>query len=392
MSELTTEVRLARMALRAFRNNNIATNLFYKDLNSEFKNVEAGGIVNVRKPIKFQSSKGRSAQIQPYSEATIPVKVDRHRHVAWAQNQIDATLSRSPEKLYKDLIEPAMIEISSQVDVELFEMVLDVHNAIGTPGTTPTTFLALAQVAQRMTEISVPQKRRKFVFNPAAQASIADALKGTFHEKKVMGFLDEMSIDGLANFGMHYTTSLPRLTVGVPGGTPRINGANQSGSSIAIDGLSASGTYKKGDIVTFASTYDVNPVTRVTQTFLKQFVVAADFTASGGAGNLSISPEIITSGAYKNCSQSPANDDLIVHVTSSNCDNNIAFYPDAFAFVSVPIKLPDMEGVGHTETREGLSVTVTKGWDVKELQMIYRVDFLHGQKSLYPEQAVRLLG
>ena len=53
MSELTTEVRLARMALRAFRNNNIATNLFYKDLNSEFKNVEAGGIVNVRKPIKF---------------------------------------------------------------------------------------------------------------------------------------------------------------------------------------------------------------------------------------------------------------------------------------------------------------------------------------------------
>ena len=51
-----------------------------------------------------------------------------------------------------------------------------------------------------------------------------------------------------------------------------------------------------------------------------------------------------------------------------------------------------MDGVGHTETREGLSVTVTKGWDVKELQMIYRVDFLHGQKPLYPEQAVRLLG
>lgn len=392
MAQLATEVRLARMALRAFRNNNIATNLFYKDLNSEFKGVEAGGIVNVRKPIKFQSARGRSAQIQPYSESTIPVKVDRHRHVAWAANQIDATLSRSPEKLYADLIEPAMIEIAAQVDVELFEMVLDVHNAIGTAGTTPNTFLALAQVAQRMTEISVPPKKRKFVFNPAAQSAIADALKGTFHEKKVLGFLDEMSIDGLANFGMYYTTSLPRLTVGVPGGTPRVNGANQTGSSIAIDGLSASGTYKKGDIVTFASTYDVNPVTRVTQTFLKQFVVTADFTASGGAGNLSIEPAIVTSGAYKNCSVSPANDDLIVHVTSANCDNNIAFYPDAFAFVSVPIKLPDMEGVGHTETREGLSVTVTKGWDVKELQMIYRVDFLHGQKTLYPDQAVRLLG
>mgnify|MGYP001578229365 CR=1 FL=1 len=392
MSTMPTEVKIAKMALRALRNNNIAINLFYKDLNSEFGKVKEGGVVNVKKPIKFQSALGRTAQIQPYSQTTIPVKVDMHRHVAWEQNMIDATLVKSEKQLYKDLVEPAMIEIAAQVDLDLFTLVKDIPNAIGTAGTTPTTFLSVAQVAGRMTDISVPLKKRNLVVDSAYQVSMADALKTMYNPKLVEDYLQSMYIGGLAEFNVFISQNLPRLTVGVPGGTPLINGANQTGSSIAIDGLSATGTYKKGDIVTFASCYEVNPVNRVTQTFLKQFVVTADFTASGGAGNLSIEPAIVTTGAYKNCSASPANNDAITHKTSSDCQNNIAFVKDTFAFVSVPIEIPDMPGVGHTETDEGLSVTVTKGWDVKELQMVYRIDFLYGKKTLYAEQACRHLG
>ena len=302
------------------------------------------------------------------------------------------TITAKPEKLYQELIVPAMREISTQVDLDLFTMALDVSDAIGTAGTTASTFLTTAQVAGRMTKVSVPQQGRKLVVDPDYQVTMADALKTMYNPELVKDYLRKMYIGGIAQFETYISNNLPRLTVGVPGGTPRINGANQTGNSIAIDGLAAAGTYKKGDVVTFASCYDVNPVNRVTQTYLKPFVVTADFTASGGAGNLSISPAIVTEGAYKNCSVSPANDDLIVHVTSSNCANNIAFFPDAFAFVSVPLKLPDMEGVGHTETKDGISCTVTKGWDVKTLEMIYRVDFLYGKKSLYPEQACRLLG
>lgn len=392
MSSIATEVKLARMALRAFKHENLAINHFYKDLNTEFKGVEHGGVVNVKVPIRFQSYEGRVAQIQNYNQQTIPVKVDKLRGVAWSTNQVDMTITAKPEKLYQELIVPAMREISTQVDLDLFTMVLDVSNAIGTAGTTPTAFLTTAQVAGRMTKVSVPQQGRILIVDSDYQVTMADALKTMYNPEMVKDFLKKMYIGGIAQFETYISNNLPRLTVGVPGGTPAINGANQTGSSIAIDGLSATGTYKKGDVVTFASCYDVNPVNRVTQTYLKPFVVTADFTAVGGAGNLSISPAIVTEGAYKNCSVSPANNDLIVHVTSSNCANNIAFYPDAFAFVSVPLKLPDMEGVGHTETKDGISCTVTKGWDVKTLEMIYRVDFLYGKKSLYPEQACRLLG
>lgn len=392
---LATEVKLARLALRAFKHENLAINLFYKDLNSEFKPMDAsGGVVNVKVPIRFQSYEGRVAQPQPYAQHTIPVKVDKSRGVAWTTNQIDMTVHTTPEKLYKELIVPAMREIATQVDLDLFTMVLDVANCLGTAGTTPTTFLTTAQVAGRLTNVSVPQKDRILVVDPDYQVTMADALKTMYNPGLVNDVLKKMYIGGIAQFDTYISNNLPRLTKGTPGGTPKINGANQTGSSIAIDGLSATGTYKKGDVVTFASCYDVNPVNRVTQTYLKPFVVTADFTASGGAGNLSISPAIVTEGAYKNCSVSPANDDNIVQLTSaaSTCMNNIAFYPDAFAFVSVPIKLPDMEGIGWTETRDGISCTVTKGWDVKNGEMMYRVDFLYGKKSLYPEQACRLLG
>lgn len=394
MSTIATEVRLARMALRAFKHENLAINLFYKDLNTEFKGVEHGGVVNVKVPVRFQSYEGRVAQTQPYNQATIPVKLDKIRGVAWTTNQVDMSINVSHEKLYRELIVPAMREISTQVDLDLFTMVLDVANTIGTAGTTPSTFLSIAQVAQRLTQVSVPQKGRKFVVDPAYQATMADALKGLFQPSLVEDYLKSMSLGGLAQFDFFVSNNLPTLTKGAPGGTPLINGANQTGSSIAIDGLSSTGTYKKGDTVTFASCYDVNPVNRVTQTYLKPFAVTADFTASGGAGNLSISPAIVTEGAYKNCSVSPANNDAITQLTSaaSTCMNNIAFYPDAFAFVSVPIKLPDYEGVGHTETKDGISCTVTKGWDVERLEMMYRVDFLYGKKSLYPEQACRHLG
>lgn len=392
---LATEVKLARLALRAFTHENLAINTFYKDLNSEFKPMDAsGGVVNVKVPIRFQSYRGRVAQPQPYQQTTIPVKVDQHIGVAWTTNQVDVTVHTTPEKLYKELILPAMREIATQVDLDLFTLALDVANCIGTAGTTPNAYLTTAQVAGRMTNVSVPQKDRILVVNPDYQVVMADALKSVYQPEMVKDFLKKMYIGGIAQFDTYISNNLPRLTKGTPGGTPRINGANQTGSSIAIKGLDASGTYKKGDVITFASCYDVNPVNRVTQTYLKPFVVTADFTASGGAGNLSISPAIITEGAYKNCSVSPTNDDLIVQLTSaaSTCMNNIAFYPDAFAFVSVPFQLPDMEGVGWTETKDGISCTVTKGWDVRNLEMMYRVDFLYGKKSLYPEQACRLLG
>jgi hypothetical protein len=57
-------------------------------------------------------------------------------------------------------------------------------------------------------------------------------------------------------------------------------------------------TFKQGDIVTFSTVDAVDPETKADRGFLQQFVVTADY--AGGAGNMTISPTPITSGATQN--------------------------------------------------------------------------------------------
>lgn len=391
-----TEVTLAKMALRALRNNSVALNLFNRQFKNDF-NYEKGAVVNVKKPMKFIASDGTKRQSQPVRQETTPIKVDTQKHVSWSTNQIDMTLSANPKRLYEEIVEPAMIAITTAVDVDLLTMALDVHNAVGTAGSTPSTYLVIGQVAQRLSDQSVPQKKRKIIIDTAAQVTLADALSkstGVNNPDMIKDFMKSMYLGGLAEMDFYVSQNLPRLTVGVPGGTPRVNGANQTGTSLVIDGMTATtGTYKKGDIITIADVNDVNPVNHNDLNYVKKFVITEDATADGsGNATLSISPAIITSGAYQTCTASPANDALITQVTSSNCMNNLAFYPDAFTYVTVPIKLPDMEGVGKTVSAEGLTCTVTKGWDIDNYEMVYRIDILYGKKTMLADQACRLLG
>jgi hypothetical protein len=57
-------------------------------------------------------------------------------------------------------------------------------------------------------------------------------------------------------------------------------------------------TFKKGDIVTFSTVDAVDPETKADRGFLQKFVFTADY--AGGAGNRTISPTPVTSGATQN--------------------------------------------------------------------------------------------
>jgi hypothetical protein len=387
-----TEQRLAEMSLIALTNNNLALNLFRKWPASEALDKETGGVINVKKPLRFKAERGVKRVSQAIKQETVPVNVNQHLHVSWETNLVDMTLSQDPKKLYKEVVEKAMIPISTTIDCDAMALALDIPNAVGTPGTAPSTFLALGQVAERLMDESAPEGA-KLIISQAAQTALSDALsQAYFNEKMVSDMVRKKYLGDLANMQIFVSQNLKRLTVGVPGGTPVVNGANQTGDTIAVSGLSASGTYKKGDIVTFTGCNAVNPVNYIDLNYLRRFVVREDFTASGGAGNLKISPKIITSGAYQTCTASPTTTGAVTLITSSNHINNIAFVEDAFTIVTAPIKLPDMEGIGKTFTKDGISVTVTKQFDIDMLCMVYRIDVLYAIQTMYETLACRLFG
>ena len=72
---------------------------------------------------------------------------------------------------------------------------------------------------------------------------------------------------------------------------------------------------------------------------------------------------------------------------------NLAFLPQAFAFVTRPLLNPDGQGVAsYVTSYNGISLRVTKGYDQKYKRSTYSMDVLYGYKTVYPELAVRVMG
>ena len=65
---------------------------------------------------------------------------------------------------------------------------------------------------------------------------------------------------------------------------------------LSTDGSGRASTLKKGDVLELSDVYAVNPVTKATLPFKKQFVVKEDTVTASGDTAIIISPPIITSG------------------------------------------------------------------------------------------------
>jgi hypothetical protein len=197
-------------------------------------------------------------------------------------------------------------------------------------------------------------------------------------------------------------------TVGVATGTPAVNGAAQSVTydsvkdtyqqTLNTDGWtnSVTGILKAGDVFTIAGVFAVNQVSKETLPFLRQFVVLADADsgASTGPAALTISPPIITSGAFQTVSAAPADNALITVVGSGNTGyrQNMVFHKNAFALVMVPmVKPPGAVDVARRSWK-GISVRVIPVYDGTNDLSSWRLDVLYGVKAIDPRLATRLSG
>ena len=131
--------------------------------------------------------------------------------------------------------------------------------------------------------------------NTQDNVDLVDTLKGLFQDS---GAIKEQYKEGMmgrtAGFDFYESTLVPTSTTGTaPSATLyTVNGANQTGSTIAIQ-VGAT-TFAVGDVITFAGCNRCHPETKADTGVAQQFVVTAAY--AGGAGNISISPSIVTSG------------------------------------------------------------------------------------------------
>ena len=387
---------IAKEGLRIIRNNMVAGNLVHREYVEEF-GKKVGDTITIRKPNKFTATPNATRSNQNVVEPSTTMVINYRYHVSWAFTSKELTLT--VDEYSKRYIAPAMNTLADQVDLAVLSYGQKFYNTVGTPGTVPSAFSTLGDAATKLDNEGAPTDDRSTVLNPAANWTMADALKGLLNADMARDFVRKGKLGSLAGTDVYMGQNVARATLGPRGGTPLVNGGSQTGTSLITDGWTAAAATRVavGDVFTIANVYAVNPVNQASTGQLRQFVVVSGSTvASDGSGNLTmtISPAITTSGAYQTVNAGPADNAALTFLgtASTAYAANLMFHRNAIGLAILPLDLPDGASFKSRATYDGVSVRVVKDYDIDNDEDIIRMDILFGVKELYPEHGVRIAG
>jgi hypothetical protein len=366
-NEFLSIKNIARQALPRLIENLVFPNLIYKDYSNTYE-VGKGATIQVRKPVvltasEFDASSGTSAQ--DVKESSVEVTLDK---LATVDAEFGAIARATDvDDLQRLFIEPAAIALASKINDDGLAQYVYIPTLVGAAGTTPDGLDDFANAAKALDDANVPTGMRRGVWNTAAMAKFRQL--GDLVNTEKSGTTEALRAGSIGNvFGIdNYMAQGVISHTSAATGTPLIDGGNTKGDTkIHVDGLTAA--FAVGDMFTIANDttkYTVNKV---------------------GALETADQDIYITPALVKN-----AADNAAITVIATATANNLVFHQNAFAFVTRPLAAP--AGVeSYTTSYNGISLRVTRGYNMQYKKETISMDVLYGYKTLYPELAVRVLG
>ncbi|MGN6223702.1 P22 phage major capsid protein family protein [Pseudoxanthomonas sp.] len=387
-NQLLTTDMIADRALMRFSEALSFTKTIPRTYDSSFQTgaPAIGDTLRVPIPQHAVINHGRVATPAPMKTLVRPVTIQDQ--VNFSIQYTSAELALDIEEFDRRYLSQQVADLAVNVEAAVQNLAYQsIPNQTGTPDG-QWTQLAYANIARKYIEDNGGGKgTKKMLTNNAADTTIIPALSGLFNAQRQIDVQYEEGVMGRASgFDWVSSTVAPVHQRGTANASYDVNGANQTGSSIAID--TGSGTFLKGDIVTFAGCVAVHPQTKQSLGYLRQFTVTEDLA---GPGNLQIYPAIVTSGSEKNVTASPTDGgDVVIQGTASDTYGvNLAYRPEAFAFVTVD--LPELTGWKNSRRQfEGISMRVVEASDAINDMNMTRFDIMWGFGALRPEWACRI--
>jgi P22 coat protein - gene protein 5 len=384
-----------------------------KEYSKEFAkaNAKVGDTISVKKPQRFQTTTGLLYQPQPIAGTKVNITVGDVTGVHFNWDSVEKTLE--VEDAQENYFKPAAIALAHNINAQGAQFAAqNTFNAVGTPGTTPSTVATYLAAGDKIVELGLPPQEdltciinRKFsssyvvgqstLYNPAGQIS---------------GMVTKGQIaDNTLGYRFERDQTIYSQTVGPLGGTPLSSGAantadggNNATMSLLTKGWTATAASRLvvGDRFTIATVYSVHPQTRQSTGDLQQFVVKVPFSSDGsGNGSVTIAPAITPSGQYQNVTIAPVDGSAITVFGAAGTvsPQGLLMHKNAFAFVSVPLATPEsgkgvMYSAQHTDPDTGISLALVQFFDGVNRIEGTRFDILTGFGVLYPEMSCVIAG
>jgi len=358
-----------------------------------------GSTLRVKNPNQYKRRQGtRVMDVQDQAEAAQTITVATQDGVDMKFNSQELIQSVDSgakfDELSKNYISPAVKVLMSGIEADAIAFwTKATANVVGTAGTALTTIEVPTLARARLNKNLAPKDgQRYFQIESTAMAGIVNGSKALFHDGGQLkeafreGFISRNAMaDWYENDRMWTMPNSADVAGEINAGT-----LTSGIEALTVDGITAAPV--AGMVFTVEGIYDVHPETKVAYPYLKQFVVTAGATTT----NLTFAPAMIfaTTDAKQNCSGTPANNNDIVFVGSltTNYVQQLMYHKEAYQFITAELPIMDDAHKCVRKTSDNLSVRVWMASDIRNDELLMRLDILYGFAALKQEWGCRLIG
>lgn len=363
-----------------------------------------GSTLRVREPNKYTRRQGsRVMDVQDQAESSQTITVATQDGVDMKFNSAELIQSVNSGAAFDDLskmyIEPAVASMLSGIESDFLAYCTKAtYQVAGSAGTGITTLEVPGKARAKLNQQLAPKDRRCVQFDSVTMAAVVNGTAAYFapnkdvSERNREGFISRTA---MADFYENERIWTLANNNDVTGTTDAAAQVTDGGTTVDMADTITNAAV--GAVFTIAGVYDCHPETKAAYPHLKQFTVV-----SNASGVCTVSPATILTGAKKNvCSSTGA--DLAttdfnsktltwVGAASTSYVQPIMYHPEAFQFITADLPLMDDAQKCQRFNKDGLSVRVWMGSDIRNDELLVRLDILYGMAALRPEWACRMVG
>lgn len=350
-----------------------------------------GDTLRIRKPSQYTRRQGsRVMDVQDATEQNTTLVVATQDGVDMRFNSREMTLDL--QDFSKVHLEPAMASMISGIESDVIQGCTKLtYNLAGTAGTPPTDLVATGAARAKLNQNLAPKDGMRCIqMDSVTMGGLVNGLKGLFQDStQIKEQYREGMVGRTAMADFYENERVWTLTNGadVAGAINQTTFA-QGLTTLTIDAMSAAPVV--GSVFTIASLNQVHSETKAAFSHLQQFVITSDTTPTTTA--ISFSPAIYWSGARQNVDEIPANNDVLTWVGAASTAyvQNLMYHKDAYSFATADLPLMTSAEKCVVKKYDGLSIRVWQDSDIRNDEMLTRIDMLYGFSAIRPEWASRI--
>ena len=273
--------------------------------------------------------------------------------------------------------------------------------------TTVSSLTAAGNARTRMNQALAPKGDRRIQLDSGTMASMVTGVAGYFNPSNA---ISEQYREGLVArtamadyyenervYSMPTVTSLLVTSFRITSFVTTL-GVQTAGVS-TVQAMPVGSIFTLGNAAGFLS--DVHPETKTQFSNAKQFTVVS--TVHGATSTITFAPPIYLSGPRQNVGGGAAGWTATTLALSSLTMNfagtttvsfptGLMYHKDAFTFATAELPLMNNAEKCVRRTFDGLSLRVWQDTDIRNDELLTRIDILYGYAAIRPEWACRVLG